>query len=101
MPRLPGRKSTAKTIPLERAVISSFAMPWEGKVVKRTCCIEDCDHKCSGRTDGKTTFEPFEPCSRSNVGFVLDKELMEAGDDWPFVGICCPHCTDRILDLGA
>jgi len=98
MPKLPGRKSTRKTIASEHAAVASFLMPWEDRVAERTCCIEGCLHLCSGRTDPTEKWKPYEPCARSNAAVIYDERLIESHKPDPFVGFACPHCVDEILD---
>lgn len=97
MPKMPGRESTRKTIPIEQATIANFVMPWMRETQNKPCCIQGCSHKADGN---QGTLAKPEWCSISNAASIYDERKMPGPKPDPYVGLACPCCVDKLLADG-
>lgn len=85
MPRLPGRESTRRRVPLADALVARFYMAWEN--VGGQCCIEGCEHVLA---------EECEPVSAEPMpgpGLIVRESNIE-----DYIGHACRCCMARILE---
>lgn len=84
MPRLPGREPTHATLPVERAMVSSFILAgWEEeRILHKKCCIRGCDHE-GGSECGSNHIPAY---------VVWDTDIDN------YVGVACSHCVQQILE---
>lgn len=106
MPKIQGRKSFRKTVPLEHAIIGSFTGTWDNWVFKKMCVIEGCTHKV-GNSERNPYFDyskpgsmPYLECGEgATVGTIHDKRVDggDLGSRRSYVGPACVCCTDKLL----
>lgn len=89
MPKIPGRESTRKTIPIANLEIASFVMDHEEWLWRRPCAIEGCGHRlgCNPAKRDWTTCD-----ERQVAGFAVKSGQYDR-DTYPV----CPCCVTKIL----
>lgn len=97
MPRLPGRKSTRKTVPsVEGLEIASFVMHHEEWLWRRPCVIEGCEHRMGPKTD-EPGWTAWQDCSQdASPAFVVPHGRY----DGPPLGLVCScHAASIVAGL--
>lgn len=96
MPKIPGRKSTRKTVKSTKGLlVVSFLMQHEEWLWRRKCVIEGCEHRMGPKTDEVGWATNWKPCAEQNPAYVARDE---EGADIPAVGIACPCHVMEILE---
>jgi hypothetical protein len=93
VPRIPGRKSTRKTVDTTAGLeVASFIMSHEEWLWRQPCVITGCDHRMGPKTD-----EPGWVNWRSCNERQLPAYVVHEDDRLTNVGICCPCHIAEIL----
>jgi hypothetical protein len=97
MPKVPGAKSTRKTVPLDGLLVASFIMTHEENLWRRPCVIEGCDHRMGPKTDEPGWAGAWRSCDENQLpAFVVHER-----DILTNVGICCPCHVAQVIDRQA
>lgn len=94
MPRLPGRKSSRRSVPMGAdLLVSSFIMVHESWLWRQPCVIQGCDHRMGPNPDdGAHWAVQWEECAQEAAAYIV----RETNLDDP-IGIACPCHVREIL----
>lgn len=94
MPKIPGRKSTRRTVVgTEGLSVGSFIMQHEERYWRRVCVVSNCEHRMGPKV-GEPGWADWEACHKNALpAFVYWTDDLDAGP----VGMTCPCHTAEIL----
>lgn len=97
MPKIPGRKSTRKTVPsTDGLLIMSFVMQHEEWLWRKPCAIEGCGHRMGPKTD-EPGWTDWQPCAED----ALPAYAVREDDLDGVVGVLCPCHVREVQEQDA